>query len=84
MFKHWRTLGNCTVRNTQSRATVSNREGWGEAVLRGREGEKADMGGHQEGPGLSPLGLLVVPQPDTMQLVPADGHFEEMLMGLTL
>ena len=26
MFKHWRTLGNLTVRDTQSRATVSSEE----------------------------------------------------------
>lgn len=47
-------------------------------VLRGRgrerAGEKGDVGGHREGPGRSPWGLLVVPQPDTRQLVPAGGH----------
>lgn len=52
-------------------------------VLRDRDREKADMGGHQEGPGHSPWGLLVVPQPDTKQLVPEVGQWEEMLMGLT-
>lgn len=37
MFKHWRTLGNLTVRETQSRVTVSNEQD-GEGLLRGRHG----------------------------------------------
>lgn len=36
-----------------------------------------------KGPGHSPWGLLVVPQPDTKQLLPGEGQCEEMLMGLT-
>lgn len=79
MFRHWRTLGKLTVnRDRQSRAAVSGREGRVGQSTQSTDGEKADMGAEH-----LPLGLLTVPQPDTMQRVPATGQWEEMVMGLT-
>lgn len=82
MFRHWRGFrGEVTVeRETAEWRQVVRKTGEGQSAQRWK-GEGRHRWTLRERPEHSPWGLLVVPQPDTRQLVPAEGQWESDVDG---